>query len=816
MTTEPTGPIWEAAKRETNWLIYALVPHHDPEKKPRKVPMLDGKAVSPEQAAVYDYDTARAETQRLSTKKLGIGYLPREGSAMVGIDLDRVLDADGAILEEYEPFLTDETWTEVSPSGTGVRILTGREGWPAVNLDDGLTQVGLLATGQRFFTVSLDRFDDQTPLEVADAPRLRELVLAALAERMREAEEIRVRASGSGGWFDSLSTGAQEEVAAAILDALPVEQWRDTYEGWRDVTFALRAYPHLFGLWDAWSQSSPSYDASGNLAIWNGRERREGQTVFTMGSLIHHAKEAGLDVTRWSQAGTAQGSAQRLQRLAQRLQTVPGGEEMLEEAATLGEQHAAAQADAEAEREIWQRNLVAYVPSISARDARWMVLSVPSTLSGTVANMWSNAGVDNHLRQRGFAQGLLNTDAQRTSQPPIIDPRLPYGFTDMGDGLGVVNKCLLRMPVLAADPTHPAVILFERLLERVNPVPEERDWFRLWLANKVQKPWERQVGVVNVTGTHGTGRGTMFMIVRALFGGAPNVRSIGMDQIAGNTAQWTQWLEALLVTVDEADPAEEVGLARRATSSRKAYAVLKDYVDPGVKYVTVNIKGGATYEAQSFTSFLIASNSEDALPISDADRRFTILQGNRERAPEEFYAPYEALARDEAGLDAIWAYLQDIDVSQFRADRALKTEARGAMIEAGKSDLDVELEGLLADAAWPPYVTTQMLMRLMENHSDAAKRAAREGYLKGMVDRWTRDNTVALPGRTEGDTGAFRTSVKGYGQMRVRVLKRGLTDALMRAATEEVQVALDAFAEDVASPPGRPMTATRRLKVRGV
>jgi hypothetical protein len=271
-----------------------------------------------------------------------------------------------------------------------------------------------------------------------------------------------------------------------------------------------------------------------------------------------------------------------------------------------------------------------------------------------------------------------------------------------------------------------------------------------------------------------------------------------------------------LVTVEEADPQEEAGVARRSTASRKAYSVLKEYVDPGAKSVMVNVKGGPTYETQSFTSFLIATNSEDALPIADSDRRFAILQGNDERAPEYFYPLCKGLAESEEALDAIWLWLQSMDVSAFRPDVALKTQARTVMIEAGKTDLDVELEGLLGAVCYPCVVTIQLLEALAERHSPTGKKMAREGYLAGAVSRWVRDNTQALLTDGGGDAGAQRMRVAGYPQMRVRVPNYAKVRAVQALPSETVKEVLEALARDVAMPSVEAFGAVRATKVRGV
>ncbi len=146
---EPAGPIWAAAKAERNWLVYRLVPNPDPAKKPIKHPSssMGNCPIPADQAAAYLYDEAVAIRQMLNQMlngrdegPYGIGYMPREGSAMVCVDLDKVADFDGFIVPEAEPLLvevlTGETFVEASPSKRGLHtrpiffpdLLEGRAG----------------------------------------------------------------------------------------------------------------------------------------------------------------------------------------------------------------------------------------------------------------------------------------------------------------------------------------------------------------------------------------------------------------------------------------------------------------------------------------------------------------------------------------------------------------------------------------------------------------------------------------------------------------------------------------------------------------
>jgi hypothetical protein len=324
---EPRGAAWRAATAERNWLVWRPLPNRDPEKPPRKVPQQAGKNAAPVDAATLLFDEAMALIA--ADPRLGLGYLPREGGALVGLDLDDALDERGRLLPWAKPFFSGETWVETSPSGNSLRILLPRDGWPAMNSAEVSGEPALIANAMKYFTVTLRPFG--APRPVAVAPRLMELMQPVIAgwiarEAERAAEDAKAREAPNGGawaWFNDLTSEQQQKCAAEMLAALPLAT-RENYEPWRDLTFSVRAYGHLYGAWDAWSRGSPSYDQFENLKLWEGRERKGGKPR-TVGSLIHEAKAAGWDDGPWKVEARKLGLEQLMKRkkVAERMRRIP-------------------------------------------------------------------------------------------------------------------------------------------------------------------------------------------------------------------------------------------------------------------------------------------------------------------------------------------------------------------------------------------------------------------------------------------------------------------------------------------------------------
>lgn len=184
--------------------------------------------------------------------------------------------------------------------------------------------------------------------------------------------------------------------------------------------------------------------------------------------------------------------------------------------------------------------------------------------------------------------------------------------------------------VVSADDARDAVDAFEALLSHLLPVQAERDWLRMWIAAKVQRPWVINCGVLLVAEVQGTGRGTLFsMLQRTL--GHRNVSPVTSVELlgTGGQAQYNEWLaDSLLVTCDEVIAGDDSGGAM-AWKRRESYERLKTYVDPQRRSVPIRRKGVTNAPAEIFASFILATNHINALPITVDDRRFAVLMQER-------------------------------------------------------------------------------------------------------------------------------------------------------------------------------------------
>lgn len=171
-----------------------------------------------------------------------------------------------------------------------------------------------------------------------------------------------------------------------------------------------------------------------------------------------------------------------------------------------------------------------------------------------------------------------------------------------------------------------AVRAFEALISHLLPIDAERDWFRMWVAAKAQRPWVIGCGVLMVASIQGTGRGTLFDMLGAVFG-PRNVSPVTSVELLGGSGQgqYNGWLaDSVLVTCDEVMAGDDGG-GSMTWKRRESYERLKSYVDPRRREVAIRKKHVNAYSAEIFASLLLATNHLNALPITVDDRRFAVL-----------------------------------------------------------------------------------------------------------------------------------------------------------------------------------------------
>ena len=300
---------WDRSMSERNWLVYRLVGRDG--KKPQKIPQAASDTnASAKVAAILTFDEAQEGASRLG-ESFGIGYLPRADSAVVCIDFDGVLN-NGVVVQPDLPAF--QSYAEVSPSGTGLHVLVPRpKDTPPLLFDDDSDWVGYIGSEKRFFTVSLDKWGNQSEILTDEAlvkwvfdrhsGAIKE-ANASADKRRAEWGKLKRRQLGNAkhGWFHRLPVHLRAKCAAEMLAVLP-PKYAKGYDTWLQAGMALRLADEeyeLFEVWDQWSQTAPNYDGLnmekwGQLAPTLDSEKR----MVTLGTLVHWAKKFGWDPEPW-------------------------------------------------------------------------------------------------------------------------------------------------------------------------------------------------------------------------------------------------------------------------------------------------------------------------------------------------------------------------------------------------------------------------------------------------------------------------------------------------------------------------------------
>lgn len=291
------------------------------------------------------------------------------------------------------------------------------------------------------------------------------------------------------------------------------------------------------------------------------------------------------------------------------------------------------------------------------------------------------------------------------------------------DGQRYINS--YRAPVLpeVGDAVYrSARDAFEALLSHLVPEEEDREWFRMWIAAKVQRPWVPNCGVILVAEQQGTGRGTLFdMLIPVL--GQPYVRSISSTELMGGSGQgqYNEWLaSSLLVMCEEVMAGDDAGGAM-TWKRREVYERLKQLVDPRQRVMEIRRKGLNNYSAEVFASILMATNHLNALPLDRNDRRIAVLIQPEVRfedvpALKAAVDPWRASGRftDEfaAGLRAhLMSVAVDFDALRIAPELS---GGRDTMRENNASDLDLTLAAVLDDIPGE-YITNAALKKRLQN-----------------------------------------------------------------------------------------------------
>ncbi len=290
-----TSAIPAALRDRAQWLVWRLE-QKPGAKKPAKMPYYaSGKRRTGEQgsdkdrAALVGFDTAVTAMEALKADGIGFAFLPGDG--LIGIDLDKMVDAETGELSQRAQSIIKacDSYAEWSPSGNGFHIYV--LGKTETAKDNG---IGVeMFCERQFFTVT-GRHLAGTPQDVR---QISDKTLRRLQKTI---------AMAKGGFSDRpapLPKPAPESSSRPVNEQERAQSALDMidpgigYDAWVQIGMALQdAFGDVGrGLWDAWSARSEKYPGV-QVIDQHWRSFKPGK--LKIGTLYHHAKAYGWKPVR--------------------------------------------------------------------------------------------------------------------------------------------------------------------------------------------------------------------------------------------------------------------------------------------------------------------------------------------------------------------------------------------------------------------------------------------------------------------------------------------------------------------------------------
>ena len=178
-TALPSLPAIHALRARKQWVAWDFLWRENPRSpqggdwtKPPFNPKTGTLASHSNPATWGTYDEAADCAQKRGLA--GVGYVLSSDDEITGIDLDKCRDPESGNLEPWaaEIIAIAETYAEVSPSGTGIRILSLGKAERTIKCDQAHVEI---YQGKRYLTITGHHVEG-TPTDIRPAPRMIEML----------------------------------------------------------------------------------------------------------------------------------------------------------------------------------------------------------------------------------------------------------------------------------------------------------------------------------------------------------------------------------------------------------------------------------------------------------------------------------------------------------------------------------------------------------------------------------------------------------------------------------------------------------------
>ena len=304
-----------------------------------------------------------------------------------------------------------------------------------------------------------------------------------------------------------------------------------------------------------------------------------------------------------------------------------------------------------------------------------------------------------------------------------------------------------------------------------------------WLAHAVQAPAVRpHFHFLLVAPEEGTGRSWIAEVIRGMYG-EQHASSIDLHKLLDDTFNSELSCKILMGVHEVKAPADE-----RYSHRDRLKSLLTD------EWLTVNEKHERRWRERFCTRFLMFTNRDDAIPLSETDRRVYVVRCADKPLGEKYYTDLYAKRGDRTFLAALWHSLLARDLSKFNPGRrAPMNDMKAQMIAAGRTE-EQQTAIEFAQACPHPVIAASDLIPMLvpqlddkERHSDRQRRVLAVAAALREIGKQTASNKIRL-GTTSTRVWLLRDTSKW---MKASTAKLGLA---AKAAHDDCQ--LDRFDVD--------------------
>lgn len=471
-----------------------------------------------------------------------------------------------------------------------------------------------------------------------------------------------------------------------------------------------------FDKWDKWSERSLEYDLDELRAKWESFSDIRAGKVVTAKSIIHWAKEAKEriagdlyaavlhDIEASESLITLTGPA-LIKSVAKRINATMVDtivEKIKARAKALGTKLSTPVVRKLLKQAMRQDRAGALPPWCAhyvyvAQDDKFYDQSKHRRLSDRAFNAMHNR----FIQPAGEEAVNATRFVLDTLELPVVDTytylpgHLPIVDIDGSTAVNTYDDSgVPAVPSLLSDEEMHALELVKAHFEMLFPDERERSLLLSYLAYTVQHPDKRITWAPLIYGGEGAGKTFIFEMMRAVLGNS-NAMPVSAKQLQ---QQFTGWAEGNRLVVFE-----EIRL-----TGHSRFDVLES-LKPLLTNRTVDVRRMQTdtYSVINVTNYLLFTNYEDALPLSNGDRRYLILATSlvtkddiaafNKANPKYFTRLFSAVDRCPG---AILGWLQEMPMHpEFKpSGNAPETNSKTLMRESSHDDEYDDLEALLARA----------------------------------------------------------------------------------------------------------------------